>query len=73
MKMELFPKNFNAGHWSLENTSASSGDMLYKQLDENKSRMMIMIRNIRKIASSDSVGRKCAEVQQMLYESILNS
>ena len=43
---------------------------LYKQLDENKSRMMIMIRN-RKIASSDSVGRKSAEVQQMLYESIV--
>ena len=44
---------------------------LYKQLDENKSRMMIMIRNIRKIASSDSVGRKSAEVQRMLYESIV--
>ena len=29
---------------------------LYKQLDENKSRMMIMIRNIRKIASTDSQG-----------------
>ena len=44
---------------------------LYKQLDENKSRMMIMIRNIRKITSSDSVGRKSAEVQRMLYESIV--
>ena len=53
------------GIWFTQNNK------LYKQLDENKSRMMIMLRNIRKIASSDSVGRKSAEVQRMLYESIV--